>query len=63
MHRLTHFQLRIQPFWIAVQSGNTRVRDASVQWCEQERISEYGMPKPVTRLVDHFFSQRRTDRL
>ena len=63
MHRLTHFQLRIQPFWIAVQSGNTRVRDASVQWCEQERINEYGMPKPVTRLVDHFFSQRRTDRL
>ena len=60
MHRLTHFQLRIRPFWIALRPGCSAIHDDAVRWCGLEQLEQYGMPKPVSRLVDNFFDNHKS---
>jgi A/G-specific adenine glycosylase len=57
MHRFTHFQLCIRPLRIQVTTTDTQIRNSSIHWCDQDNISEYGMPKPVNRLVADFFER------
>ena len=54
-HRFTHFSLRIRPLWIQVRPGHRLIKDSPACWCSRESISGYGMPGPVSKLVNTFF--------
>ena len=54
-HRFTHFALHIRPLWLQVRQGQELIKDSSACWCPSHTVQDYGMPKPVSKLVNQFF--------
>jgi len=54
-HTFTHFHMRIRPLRIELAGAGGRVAEPSVSWCDADKASGYGMPRPIETLVSEFF--------
>ena len=55
IHSLTHLHMCIRPLRVELGNATIGVAESSVNWCDADKVSGYGMPKPIETLVSQFF--------
>ena len=63
-HTFTHFRLQIEPWFVRARHsdgvGDGVVMENTGAWVKRCRLSRYGMPRPVQRLLARRFSAQNT---
>jgi A/G-specific adenine glycosylase len=58
MHTFTHYRLHIRPLMIELDDERPAVAEPSINWCDAESYANYGMPRPIEKLIRRFFESQ-----